>query len=552
MTSGSRVTTKGCNAVGPQGSPATRYLCLVVLMAATLIVYSPVKQYPFINLDDQPYVVHNAKIQQLNWETVKWSFTTFHSANWHPLTWLSHAIDYHFFALDAGRHHETNLLLHTMNAMLLFWVLAKATGYSGRSLAVALLFALHPINVESVAWIAERKNLLSLLFFLLALGAYRWYASRPHVGRYLWVAFLFALGLMSKSQVITLPFVLLLWDYWPLGRVLRGGDVSAAVPEAAEVIPAKRLSWLVLEKLPLLGLAAASAVITMKAQIAGGTTGGAVNTFSFGARLGNAILAYLRYLWAAIWPTHLAFFYPHARVSPPAWQVAGAAALLLLITWWAVSRRDQRYLAVGWLWFVGTMIPMIGIVQVGSQAMADRYAYLPFIGLFIAFCWGIADGVEHWPFSRVWLPASTVAVLVLLSVATHRQLSYWSDELTLWEHSAEAVPNNWMAENKIGEELWRQGDRESAISHFRAAAAMEPLFPFPHLHIGIYEEEHQHPREALQQLQQVIDLTQPYAKDTPLIRSNALVYMSYAYNQLGDYANQQKYVDLAAQQQQRP
>ena len=198
------------------------------------------------------------------------------------------------------------------------------------------------------------------------------------------------------------------------------------------------------------------------------------------------------------------------------------------------------------------MIPMIGIVQVGSQAMADRYAYLPFIGLFIAFCWGIADGVEHWPSSKLWLPASTVAVLVLLSVATHRQLSYWSDELTLWEHSAEAVPNNWMAENKIGEELWRQGDRESAIPHFRAAAAMEPLFPFPHLHIGIYEEEHRHPREALQQLQQVIDLTQPYAKDTPLIRSNALVYMSYAYNQLGDYANQQKYVDLAAQQQQRP
>ena len=321
MTSGSRVTTKGCNAVGPQGSPATRYLCLVVLMAATLIVYSPVKQYPFINLDDQPYVVHNAKIQQLNWETVKWSFTTFHSANWHPLTWLSHAIDYHFFALDAGRHHETNLLLHTMNAMLLFWVLAKATGYSGRSLAVAAVCAAsHQCRVGRV----DRRTQESAQPAVLSAGARRLslVCEPAHVGRYLCVAFLFALGLMSKSQVITLPFVLLLWDYWPLGRVLRGGDVSAAVPEAAEVIPAKRLSWLVLEKLPLLGLAAASAVITMKAQIAGGTTGGAVNTFSFGARLGNAILAYLRYLWAAIWPTHLAFFYPHARVSPPAWQVA--------------------------------------------------------------------------------------------------------------------------------------------------------------------------------------------------------------------------------------
>ena len=541
------------------GAEVWRFLLLVAIMLATLAVYAPVKQHPFINLDDQPYVVHNPHIQQLNWETVKWSFTTFHAANWHPLTWLSHAADYHFFELNARRHHEMNLLLHTLNAMLLFWVLSQATGFVNRSFVVAALFALHPINVESVAWIAERKNLLSMFFFLLALGAYRWYASKPQIGRYLAVALLFALGLLSKPQIITLPFVLLLWDCWPLQRLAVRSSLFAFSQGTAPSISGEEriangeqrpgqersLGWLVLEKLPLLALAAASAVITMRSQAAAGTMSGAVNTFSFAARLGNTVLAYVRYLGDAFWPTRLAFFYPHVRGPLPAWRVAGSAVLLLLITWLAFASK-RRYLIVGWLWFLGTLVPMIGLVQVGSQAMADRYAYLPFIGLFIAICWGIADTVDDWPLVRIWLPASALAVLVLLSVATQHQLSYWSDDLTLWTHSAEVVKNNWMAESMIGEDLLRQDDRDSAIPHFRAAEAMEPLSPFPHLHIGIYEVEHQHPREALQELQQVIDLTEPFAKYTPVIRDNALVYMSYAYNQLGDYANQQKYVDLAA------
>ena len=541
------------------GAEVWRFLLLVAVMLATLAVYAPVKQHPFINLDDQPYVVHNPHIQQLNWETVKWSFTTFHAANWHPLTWLSHAADYHFFELNARRHHEMNLLLHTLNAMLLFWVLSQATGFVNRSFVVAALFALHPINVESVAWIAERKNLLSMFFFLLALGAYRWYASKPQIGRYLAVALLFALGLLSKPQIITLPFVLLLWDCWPLQRLAVRSSLFAFSQGTAPSISGEEriangeqrpgqersLGWLVLEKLPLLALAAASAVITMRSQAAAGTMSGAVNTFSFAARLGNTVLAYVRYLGDAFWPTRLAFFYPHVRGPLPAWRVAGSAVLLLLITWLAFASK-RRYLIVGWLWFLGTLVPMIGLVQVGSQAMADRYAYLPFIGLFIAICWGIADTVDDWPLARIWLPASAVAFLVLLSVATQHQLSYWSDDLTLWTHSAEVVKNNWMAESMIGEDLLRQDDRDSAIPHFRAAEAMEPLSPFPHLHIGIYEVEHQHPREALQELQQVIDLTEPFAKYTPVIRDNALVYMSYAYNQLGDYANQQKYVDLAA------
>jgi tetratricopeptide (TPR) repeat protein len=223
---------------------------------------------------------------------------------------------------------------------------------------------------------------------------------------------------------------------------------------------------------------------------------------------------------------------------------------LMLVTALTLVSRSRRYLAVGWLWFLGTLVPMIQVVQVGNHAMADRYAYVPFIGLFIALCWGVADVGEQWSSSKIWLPAATIAVLVLLMVATRRQVNYWTDDLTLWTHAAEAVPNNAMAQNVIGETLQRRGDRQQAIDHFRAAEAMDPLFPFPHLHLGIYEEEQRHPREAIAQFQQVIDLTQSAAAEMPAVRTTAFAHMSFAYNQLGDYANQQKYLSLAAQAQQ--
>jgi hypothetical protein len=288
--------------------PAWREVALViVLVCATLAVYWPVSRHPFIFLDDQPYVVHNSAITHLNWETVKWAFTTYRAANWHPVTWLSHALDYRLFGLDAGRHHETNLLLHVLNAVVLFWVLSQATGRRGRSFAVAALFALHPVNVESVAWVAERKNLLSMLFFLLALGAYYAYARKPQIGRYLIVAGLYALGLMSKPQIITLPFVLLLWDYWPLGRIASRSSLFAfrRSPQAnrsgeERTTNSDERSWgmLVLEKLPLLALSAASAIVTVRAQHAGGTMAGVVNSFSLASRLGNALVAYVRYIAA--------------------------------------------------------------------------------------------------------------------------------------------------------------------------------------------------------------------------------------------------------------
>ncbi len=504
--------------------------CLLVL--ATLVLYHPVTHYPFANADDDSYIGDNPHVKYgLYWETVPWAFTTFHSGNWHPLTWLSHALDCHLYSLDAGKHHRTNLVLHVVNAVLLFWVLLRATGYAGRSAMVAALFALHPINVETVVWIAERKNLLSMLFFLLALGAYRWYAANPRVGRYLAVACLYALGLMSKPQVITLPFVLLLWDYWPLQRMFASGKDSSAT-ESPTVMPARSLSWLVLEKLPLFALSAASAVITVKAQRAGGAMSGPLNTFPFLLRLENAIVAYVRYLGKAIWPSRLAFMYPHSPLA--LWQVGAALVLLLVITGLVIGGRRHRYLLVGWFWFLGTLVPMIGLVQVGAQAMADRYAYLPFVGLFIMVCWGASDWAERRELSTAWLAAPSLAALMTLAVVAHRQIDYWSDNVTLWAHTVQVTRGNWIAEDNLGAALMDDGRMEDAIVHFRSAEAIYPYDPRTFLFIGYYEQKRGNLRAAIEQYQRVLDVTQNNIWNNAKLRDDALVNMGYAYRDLGD------------------
>ena len=314
-------------------SPRKQTILLgLLLIAATVAVYFPVHTQPFANFDDADYVFDNFHVRSgLNWNTVRWAFVTWDAANWHPITWLSHALDTQIFGLDPAGPHDVNVLFHVVNALLLFWVLQRATGYVGRSWMVAALFALHPINVESVAWIAERKNLLSMFFFLLTLAAYRWYASEPREGRYLAVATLFAMGLMSKPQVITLPFVLLLWDYWPLRRFSFGGDESPGVAPPAPAVPQKPLSYLIWEKVPLLGLCAASAVITMRAQ----RTGGATSYYAHTTRVGNAIVSYARYLVNAFWPLRLSIFYPYPGDSLKAWQVGGSFFFLLAVTAWS-------------------------------------------------------------------------------------------------------------------------------------------------------------------------------------------------------------------------
>ncbi len=548
--------------VGRFSSPKTwAFVFGTLLVLATAALYLPTTGYPFCDFDDTVYVTANAHVQSgFTWETVQWAFTTYDAANWHPVTWLSHSLDYEFFGLDPTGHHGVNVLLHIVNVLLLFWLLQAATGFVGRSAMVAALFALHPINVESVAWVAERKNLLSMLFFLLALAAYRSYAQKPGIFRYAVCAILFVLGLMSKPQVITLPFVLLLWDYWPLQRVafrpwqfvfrrkdapLASGEIQLAKnqqrssDEERKAKSEKRFSWLILEKLPLFALSAACAVITIKAQRAGG----AIATFSIplDMRLANAAISYVRYLEKALWPSRLAVFYPHPLRFALGWQALAALVLLLVITVRVVLERRHRYLLVGWLWFLGTLVPMIGLVQVGTQAMADRYAYLPFIGLYLMICWGVADLAQQWHLPAAVLPVTSLAVLAALTFVAYRQIGYWKDNVTLWSHTVKVTNGNFVAEDNLGEALVSRGKMEEAMPHFFRAAAIFPRDPTSNLNIGAYEQVHQDFSSAIAQYKRVLSNT-----NNPVVRRRALMNMADAYHALGDDARARQCLEAAA------
>src|SRR5208283_4940866 len=398
--SGMTAAAKTTAAALPKIDRQAWWICLG-LVIAVCIFYYPVVRNDFNQYDDDVYILKNSQVKDgLSWSTIEWAFTTFDEANWHPLTWLSHALDCQLFGLNPVGPHVENVLLHAANAVLLFLLLENATGFRWRSLTVAALFALHPINVESVAWAAERKNVLSMLLFLLAFYAYVWYAREPAPRRYMTVACLYALALMAKPQVITFPFLLLLWDYWPLGRV---GGVDQTGIAGRDRGTSESIRGLVLEKLPLFLLSAVSAVVTMQAQQAGGAVI-ALTRFGLPLRLETAAISYVRYLGKAFWPAKLVALYPHSSQLYPAWQVGASVVLLLLITSLVVLRaRQQRYLAVGWFWFLGSLVPMIGLVQAGLQAMADRFAYLPFIGLFLMLTWLVADWARAREIPARWL-----------------------------------------------------------------------------------------------------------------------------------------------------
>jgi tetratricopeptide (TPR) repeat protein len=522
----------------------------LLLVAATILVYFPVAYHPFVNYDDMVYVVNNPHIHSgLDWETVSWAFTTFYQFNWHPLTWLSHAIDVQIYQLEPGGHHVTNMLLHAIDVVLLFGVLSRATGYMGRSALVAGLFALHPVNVESVAWVSERKNLLSMMFFLLGLGAYRWYVaawsdknvpqkkpsarsskaasstvSDTPVGRYVVMALLFAMGLMSKPQIITFPFLLLLWDYWPLRRMAVAGMQDASAVQRTALLPQRSFMWLVKEKLPLFAMCAASAVVTVIAQ----KTGGAVvslETYPLSIRLTNAIVAYVRYIGKAFWPTNLVPIYPHPWHPLPMWQVLPALLLLLLITAMAVLLRTERYLLVGWLWFLGSMVPMIGLVHVGNQAMADRYAYLPFIGLFLMVCWGVSELAERQRVPAVVARGAGVVVLLALAIVTRDQVVYWSDNVKLWTYTIQASKDNYIAHDDLALLLIERGETDEAMKHFRAALAIYPSDPTSNLQIAVYDHQHGRLQEAIARYDQMISVTPDGPGRAELFANKGLVYL---------------------------
>ncbi len=459
---GKRPKPKSPSAAGPflAGKKLNAILC-ILLAAATIALYSPVRGHTFITLDDPDYVTGNFHIHGgLAWSTIKWAFTATAAANWHPLTWLSHALDYQLFALNPAGHHLDSVLIHALNAVVLFLLLAWVTKRVGPSLLVAALFALHPINVESVAWVAERKNVLSALFFFLAIGAYVWYARKPDWRRYLLVAGLFAAGLMAKPIVITLPFVLLLLDYWPLQRTSLDGTPSG--PATSNGAPRVAFSSLVLEKVPLLLLSAASAAITVKAQ---GHAVRSLHQFPPGIRIENAILSYGMYLWKMLWPAWLTFYlYPVNAL--PAWQWILAALVLISITVLVLTCRRKGYLPVGWFWFLGTLVPVIGLVQVGEAAMADRYVYIPLIGIFVMIAWGLDDWAEAKKVHNVWRIIPALCALAALGCVTHRQISYWDSDYDLWSHTL-ANGESPLAHNYIGGALldpaleMTQHDREN-------------------------------------------------------------------------------------------
>jgi Tfp pilus assembly protein PilF len=400
---------------------------------------------------------------------IAWAFTTFHAANWHPLTWLSHMLDCQMFGLNAGGHLVVNVLIHSSNTLLLFLFLRRVTGARWQSAIVAALFALHPLHVESVAWTAERKDMLSTFFGLLSLLAYVRYVETPSWKRYALVAVALALGLMAKPMLVTWPFVLLLLDYWPLHRF-------QWLPGTGIVGFFRALVPLVREKLPLFCLAAASMVITLIAQ----SQGGAVRTFvqvPVSLRLSNAIVSYAKYLFRTVWPSELTVYYPFSRTGVPVWEVVCATVLLTTISVFAVRQAKERpYLLIGWLWFVGTLIPVIGLVQVGGAAMADRYHYVPSIGLFVAIVFGLSDFARSFRVDRVVTGAVTVIALSIFACLTAVQIGRWRNSATLFEYAESLVPDNRMIENNLGTILGESGRYDEAAAHFAKALRTEPDF----------------------------------------------------------------------------
>jgi Tfp pilus assembly protein PilF len=501
-------------------------LYAALLLIATLAIYSPVRAHPFVNYDDGDYVTRNTHIQAgPNWQCVRWALTTTEQGNWHPLTWISHAIDCQYFGLDPAGHHLTNLGVHFLNVALLAWLLSAATGAPGRSVLVAALFALHPLNVESVAWVAEQKNVLSTFFFLLTLAAYGRYARRPGITRYLFVLAAFVLALASKPMVVTLPFILLLLDYWPLQRTKDWIAAGKTYP-----VPQIPFTRCVTEKIPLFALSAASCVITVAAQ------GGAVmalDTIPPGARLENAAYSYLVYLWKAVFPMRLGVFYPHPGNSLGAWQVGFSVLVILAaigIAW--AARVQAPYLIVGWLWFLGTLVPVIGVVQVGAQAMADRYAYIPLIGFFVVVIWGIGGFLDKYRVKALWRTAAAVIVLLALSWLTRKQLAYWSDSCALWSHALEVTRDNPFSENQLGMALLAVNRQDEAMKRFQRATALGTRDATSYLNIGAYLTEHGRHREAIPVLQAALGM---FANKESQVLTH--LNLGFSYTSVGDYQN---------------
>jgi tetratricopeptide (TPR) repeat protein len=517
-------------------------LILIGLAVLTFAIYAQVIGHQFIALDDPTYIRENPMVNRgVTGAGLAWAFTTFHVANWHPLTWISHMIDCQFFGTNAGGHLLINALIHVANTLLVFWFLLRTTHAPARnasparsatalqarhsdaggrwpSALVAALFALHPLHVESVAWASERKDTLSTLFGLLSLIAYVRYTEAPSFKRYAWVGITLALGLMAKPMLVTWPFVMLLLDYWPLRRVANS-LVTKHRPGARRKGAATGITSLVWEKLPLFIIVATSAVITFLAQ----SHEGAVRTLAhdpIARRLSIALVAYAKYLLLTFWPNDLAVYYPFAGI--PAWQIISAALLLIGISMFCfLQRKSAPYLIVGWLWFLGTLVPVIGLVQVGGQIMADRYFYIPSIGLFIALVFGLADIARDWRVAPAISAGIAGGILLVLATLTNAQIQRWRNSFTLFEHTLAVTPPNLRIEHNLGVALGASDRYDEAAAHFAKALQIDPKFYDGLVAMGVTRAHQGQLREAIDYFQAAIR-SQPDAPKARVQLAHAL------------------------------
>lgn len=520
-----------------------------VLAIITIAVFWQVGNHEFISFDDNDYVTENRYVQDgLTLKGIVWAFSQPHAHNWHPLTWLSHMLDCQVFGLKAGMHHLVNLFFHVANTLLLFIILRRMTNALWPSAFVAGLFALHPLHVESVAWVAERKDVLSTLFWMLTMGAYVYYVKRPGYKRYLLVFVFFVLGLMSKPMLVTLPFVLLLLDYWPLKRlnlVKSDARIAAATPQPASRVKRKQKSqqqagkdtvqtkgtvesralwpqiWpLLKEKIPFFIVTMLFCFVTFYAQQ---LVVKPMELYPLGGRIANALISCVSYIGKMLWPLKLSIFYPYIGVSLLSWQ-AVSATLVLAVTTYITIRAARRfpYLIVGWFWYLGTLIPVIGLVQVGLQSMADRYTYVPLIGVFIMIAWGVPELLNRRRYGRFAIASAAVVILLALTVVTYVQVGYWRNNIVLYEHAIKVTSENAWAQNNLGYALSLQGRTREAIDHFQKAISINNPAD-AHYNLGTMLASQGKLDEAIYQFRESLRISPGYAKAHNNL-GNALLY----------------------------
>ena len=489
------------------GSDRRFFVVVMILIVTTLGVYWPVKNYEFINFDDNVYLTSNPIVKRgLSFKNITWALASRHASNWHPLTWLSHMLDVELYGLDPGRHHLTSVLFHVLSSLTLFILLKRMTGSVWRSGFVAALFALHPLQVESVAWVAQRKTVLSTFLGMLTLWSYARYVEEPGGTRYLATLLFFMLGLLAKPMLVTLPFVMLLLDYWPLDRCRPG------MPENGN----NARKWgiktrLFLEKTPFFVLAAAASIATYLVQ----REWGAVNSLDMiplKLRISNTLVSYIAYIIKMIWPQRLAVFYPYPAAIPM-WKVVGASALFAIISLGVIITMKRRpYLLVGWLWYIGTLVPVIGLVQVGAQALADRYAYLTLIGLFIMIAWGVPVFWGKMNLPRIGLYLIAAISLLMLLNGSWFQNRYWRNSIELFSHTLNITSNNFVVHNGLGSALVLKGRTAEAITQFSEALRIKPHYAEAHNNLGVALEVQGRNAEAVEHFSEALRIKPDYAE----------------------------------------